>query len=338
MLMKRRLVFLLLISLSIGSCGKRGNFPPVGSYSSVLIVTETGQLDKSTENLVRQIQHPVDYYTKEELQFKAKLIPASELEKEPPSKNMILFGLVRQGEIGRLIEGFIGTSSVRKVLEGQINVFRKLDYPYAGQLTIVITAASNERLAKVVSENGPLIRDIIEEANRERLRNYLLQKEKKELEEEIRAKYKFTLRVPFLYELNQERKEVPGIEFVRTAPHRGLTVSWRSWQQGGVSLADSSSLYDIRADLAWKMYDKDVMRRDLVSFAEDRLGDYRVVRMDGYWENSEGIYGGPYSCFFLYDDLRSRLWIVDTLVYGPGFDKHPLLRELRAVAETFRPN
>lgn len=334
--MRRNFAVIVLAVLLVGSCSKRSSFPPVGSYSSVMIVTETGQLDKSTENLVRQIQHPVDYYTKEELQFKAKLVSAYQVEKEPPSKNMILLGLVRQGEVGKLIEGFIGTASVRKVLEGKINVFKKLDYPYAGQLTIIITAASPERLAAVVSENGPLIREIIEEANRDRLRNYLLEKEKREITEEIRAKYKFTLRIPFLYELNQERKDVPGIEFVRTAPHRGLTVSWRSWPSGEVSLADSSSLYDIRADLAWKMYDKDVMRRDLVSFAEDRLGEYRIVRMDGYWENSEGIYGGPYSCFFLYDDILSRLWIVDTLVYGPGFDKHPLLRELRAVAETFR--
>ena len=336
--MRRYLAVIVLAVVLVGSCSRRSSFPPVGSCSSVMIVTETGQLDKSTENLVRQIQHPVDYYTKEELQFKAKLVPAYLVEKEPPSKNMILFGLVRQGEVGKLIEGFIGTASVRKVLEGKINVFKKLDYPYAGQLTIIVTAASSDRLSEVVSESGALIREIIEEANRDRLRNYLLEREKRELTEEIRAKYKFTLRIPFLYELNQERKDVPGIEFVRKAPHRGLTVSWRSWTSSTVSLADSSSLYDIRADLAWKMYDKDVMRRDLVSFTEDRLGDYRIVRMDGYWENSEGIYGGPYSCFFLYDDILSRLWIVDTLVYGPGFDKHPLLRELRAVAETFRPN
>jgi hypothetical protein len=336
--MRRGLAFLLVAVALLGSCSRRGSFPPVGSYSSVMIVTETGKLDKLTESLVRQVQHPVDYYTKEELQFKAKLVSARLVDKEPPSKNMILFGLVREGEVGKLIEGFIGTASVRKVLEGKTNLFRKLDYPYAGQLTIIITAASKERLAEVVSENGALIRDIIEEANRGRLRDYLLKKEKQELTEEIRAKYKFTLRIPFLYELNQERKDIPGIEFVRTAPHRGLTVSWRSWPSGGVSLADSSSLYDIRAELAWKMYDKDVMRRDLVFFAEDRIGNYEIVRMDGYWENSEGIYGGPYSCFFLYDEILSRLWIIDTLVYGPGFDKHPLLRELRAVAETFDLN
>ena len=333
--MRRMLYIIPLAFIAIISCDKGSTFPPVGSYSDVMIVTESGKLDKLTESIVRQIQHPVDYYTKEELQFRAKLVPAYELEKTPPTKNMILFGLVRQGEIGGLIEGFIGTASVRKVLEGKTNIFRKLDYPFAGQLTLIVTAASNERLREVVESNGGVIRDIIEEANRARLRDYLLDKEKLEITEELEARYRFTLRVPFLYELNQQRPEVPAVELVRVKPHRGITVSWRRWEGGSVSLADSSSLYEIRAALAWEMYDKDIMRRDIVSFSEDRLGDLRAIRMDGYWENSVGLYGGPYSCFFVFDDVLSRLWIIDTLVYGPGFDKHPLLRELRAVAETF---
>jgi hypothetical protein len=333
--MRLLLYVIPLALLALFSCDKGSSFPPVGSYSDVMIVTESGKLDKLTESIVREIQHPVDYYTKEELQFRAKLVSALDLESKPPSKNMILFGLVRQGEIGGLIEGFIGTASVRRVLEGKTNIFRKLDYPYAGQLTLIVTASSSERLREVVASNGAIIRDIIEEANRERLRNYLLKKEQVEITEELRARYKFTLRVPFLYELNQQRADVPAVELVRVKPHRGLTVSWRKWDGGAVSLADSSSLYDIRVELAWEMYDKDVMRRDIVSFSEDRLGDFHAVRMDGYWENSVGLYGGPYSCFFVFDDVRARIWIIDTLVYGPGFDKHPLLRELRAVAETF---
>lgn len=333
--MRRLLYIIPLALLAIFSCDKGSTFPPVGSYSDVMIVTESGKLDKLTESIVREIQHPVDYYTKEELQFRAKLVPAFELEKRPPSKNMILFGIVRQGEIGNLIEGFIGTDAVRKVLEGKTNIFRKLDYPYAGQLTLIVTAASSDRLREVVTSNGSMIRDIIEEANRDRLRNYLLKKEQVEITEELEARYKFTIRVPFLYELNQQRADVPAVELVRVKPHRGLTISWRRWDGGAISLADSSSLYDIRAELAWEMYDKDIMRRDIVSFREDRLGDYLAIRMDGYWENSVGLYGGPYSCFFIFDNVQSRLWIVDTLVYGPGFDKHPLLRELRAVAETF---
>ena len=334
--MRRSGYIFLFLLLALISCDKRSSFPPVGSYSDIVIVTESGALDKLTELLVREIQHPIDYYTKEELQFRAKLVSAYELEKQPPTKNMILFGVVRQGEIGSIIEGFIGTASVRAVLEGKSNILKKLDYPSVGCLTLIVTASTSDRLRQVVEGNGQLIRDIIEEANRERLRAYLLQKEQKELSEELRARYKFILRIPFLYEVNQQRPEIPGVEVVRVKPHRGITVSWRRMDER-ISLADSSGLYDIRADLAWKMYDKDVMRRNLVSFSEDRLGDLPAIRMDGYWENSVEQYGGPFSCFFVYDDLRSKLWIVDTLVYGPGFDKHPLLRELRAVAETFEP-
>ena len=123
---------------------------------------------------------------------------------------------------------------------------------------------------------------------------------------------------------------------MRIKPHRGLTVSWRYWDKDGVSLADSTELYKIRSELAWKMYDKDVMRRNLVKFSLTNLGPYEAVRMDGYWENSQDVYGGPFVCFFIYDKLKSKLWIVDCVVYAPGFNKHKLLRELISLAETFR--
>jgi hypothetical protein len=318
------------------SCGGGSSFLPTGSYSNVVLVTDTGALEGTTVAMVRELQHTLDYYTKTELQFTVHLIGAAALEQEPPAKNMVVCGVVRQGAIGEVIERFIGTANVRKVLEGKNTLFRKMDYPVVGEFTLIVTAPSGDRLAKVIRENGQLIRDIIEEANRERLREYLLKKEKSDLTEELRAKYGFTIRIPSLYELNQDRPDIPGVELVRTPPHQGLTVSWKPWKEHGLSVADSSALYDARADLAWKMYDKDVMRRDLVSFRDGQLGDYDAVVMEGYWENSVDLYGGPFICFFVEDRLRSRLWIIDCLVYAPGFDKHPYLRELRAVAETFR--
>jgi hypothetical protein len=334
--MNKHVIMCVIIAALAVSCGRQGTFPPVGSYSEVVVVTETGKVEGLTEDLVRVLQHPVDYYTKEELQFRVMVISAEELQRKAPSKNLVLFGVAKQGAMGNLIESFIGTSAVRTVLEGKNSIFKKLNYPVNGQLTLIITASNGDRLAKTVRENASLIRDIIEEANRERLRAYLLAREKVEVGEEIRGKYGFTIRVPFLYDLNQERSDVPGVEIVRVKPHRGITVSWRSWEKNSLSVADSAALYDVRADIAWKMYNKDVMRRDIVFFHDDRLGPYEAVRMDGYWEKSEDLYGGPFMCFFIYDRLKLRLWIIDCLVYAPGFDKHTLLRELRAVAETFR--
>ncbi len=203
---------------------------------------------------------------------------------------------------------------------------------------MIVTASSAEGLKKVIKNNGAVIRDIIEEANRERLREYLLRREDVEGSEELRAKYGFHINIPYIYEINQDRGDVPGIEIIRTQPHRGITVSWISWNKTSLSLADSTELFDFRSKIAWKMYDKDIMRKDLVFYSEDKLGQYNTIRMDGYWENSQDLFGGPFTCYFIHDRNRSKLWMVDCLVYAPGFSKHIMLRELRAVAETFRFN
>lgn len=334
--MKRLTLIALCAALLLGSCGRRGSFPPAGSYSNVVLVTESGTLEGLGERMVRLLQYDLDYYTKTELQFKVRLISAYELQREPPAKNVVIFGIARQGEIGRVIESFIGTANVRKVLQGKNNIFRKLDYPVEGQFTLIVTASSGDTMEKVIEKSGRLIRGIIEEANRERLRRYLLKREQEEVTEELLARYGFLLRIPELYAVNQERPDVPGVELVRQAPHRGLTVSWRPWDRRGLSVADSSALFDVRAELAWKMYDKDVMRREIVYFREGELLEYDAVIMEGYWENSQDLFGGPFICFFIYDRVKSRLWIVDCLVYAPGFDKHVFMRELYSIAETFR--
>ncbi|MBN1885925.1 MAG: DUF4837 family protein [Candidatus Krumholzibacteriota bacterium] len=334
--MRRMAIAIATIALALASCGVNSTYPPVGSYSNVVIVTEAGRVeDAVTEAIVREIQHEMDYYTKTELQFRVRLVPALDFERQRPTKNMVICGVVRDGDVGRIIESFIGTTGVRRVLEGKDRVFRKMDYPVKGQYTIIVTASSRETLLETIRENGATVRDLIEYGNRLRLRDFLLDREREDLEEELAAKYGFSLRIPELYELNQERPEVPGFEFVRTPPHRGLTVSWEPWDGRGLSLADSSLLYEARERLAWAMYDRDVMRREMVRFDEEALGDYEAVAMRGYWENSEDLYGGPFLCFFVLDRVASRLWIVDCVVYAPTFDKHTFIRELHAVAETF---
>lgn len=326
-----------LAAASASSCGQQGIYsvPPSGSYSNVVLVTETGKIEGPGAEMVKTLQHEIDYYVKREFQFHVKIVPASQLEKELPVKNMVLFGLANQGKIGSYIEQFIGESSVRAVLEGKYSVFKRMDYPVKGQLTVIVTAPSNEQLLRVLEAEGETIRNIIEDGNRERLREYFLKGENRELEDVLKSRYGFSLRIPSVYTLHAERPEIPGIELFHEEPHRGLAVSWQPLGAGEVSLADSNALYQRRADFAYKMYDKDVMRRDLVRFTETQLGPNKAVRMDGYWENSVEAYGGSFVTFFIADRVKARVWLVDCVVFAPGTDKHELVRELIAIAETF---
>jgi len=322
----------------LASCGNRPAYfaPPAGSYSNIVLVTETGKIEGPTADMVQTLQHEIDYYTKNELQFKVRVVPAYQFDKEIPAKNMVLFGIVNQGRIGGIIEQFIGPAGERGVLEGKYSIFNKMDSPVKGQLTLIVTAASNDDLARVAKEQGEAIRNIIEDGNRQRLRDYLLKSENADLEKLLKGRYGFTVRIPDVYNLDEERPEVPGVSLIHPEPPRVLSVSWHSFAKEAVSLADSNELFKLRSDFSFKMFDKYVMRRDLVKFKETQFGPYRAVRMDGYWESSVEPAGGSFVCFFVADRVKSRIWFVDCLVYAPGHDKHELVRELIAVAETFR--
>jgi hypothetical protein len=338
--MRSRVILISLLAAAVlfESCGSRAIFIPPGSYSNIVLVTETGEPGGINDDIIRTLQHPVDYYSKLEIQFKLRMISAYDFDREPPTKNMVIYGVARQGRTGQLIENFIGTNSVRKVLEGKNHVFKRMDYPVKGQLTVIVTASSPERLRKVTSENGHLIREIIEKANRERLRDNLLARENTETSSDLHIKYGFRLRIPDEYKLNRDWGDLPGIEVLRDYPHRGITISWLSWNKRTLSTADSTALYNFRSQIVYEIHDKEVMRPELVSWKMDEFGPYTAVRMDGYWESSVDMYGGPFICFFIHDRVRGKIWLVDCLVYAPGFNKHKLLRETLAVAETFRVN
>jgi hypothetical protein len=331
-------VLLTCVLMIVPSCGNRGLFIPPGSYSNIVLVTETGQPGGINDNIIRTLQHPIDYYSKLEIQFKLRMVSALEFDREPPTKNMVIYGVARQGRTGQLIENFIGTNSVRKVLEGKNHIFKRMNYPVKGQLTVIVTASSPDRLRKVTEENGQLIRDIIEEANRERLRENLLLREDLETAAELKGKYGFSMRVPAEYKLNRDWGDLPGIEIMRDYPHRGITISWHSWAGKSLALSDSTALYEFRSEVVYSIHDKEVMRPELLAWSKDEFGPYTAIRVDGYWESSVEMYGGPFICFFIHDRIRKKIWMVDCLVYAPGFNKHILLRETWAVAETFRIN
>jgi|WetSurMetagenome_2_1015567.scaffolds.fasta_scaffold17982_3 hypothetical protein len=321
------------------SCGGKGgplNAPPAGSYSGIVLVTETGKVEGPTADMVNALQHELDFYTKNELQFNVRVVPAHDFEKEIPAKNMIVFGIVNQGKVGNIIERLIGGAGARGVLQGRYSVFKKMDSPVKGQLTIVVTGVSGEDLALAAREQGAILRSILEDGNRERIRESMLkQGENFTLERSLKDRYGFSFRIPRVYKLDEERPEIPGVSLLHPEPPRVLSVSWKAFGQGTVSLADSNELYKFRSDVTFKLFDKYIMRRDLVKFTATRLGAYEAVRMDGYWESSVEAAGGSFVCYFVADGVKSRVWLVDCLVYAPGQDKNELLRETIAFAETF---
>ncbi len=333
---KRIVVVLSLVATAVVSgCGDMA-IPPAGSYSEILLVTEGGEQDEWTRRLTPVIARDLDYYVDFEKQFRIVPIKASEMDDVPPYKNIVMCGVLDSStDVGQKIIGMIGDAGVEMIRTEGALILRKQDRPLKNQFTLIITAVNKELLVDVIETRGDEIPDILEEGCRERLRRHLLKRNRPQLSEQLYRDYGFRLQISSLYRVLSDDPEPPGIELIREPPTRVLGIFWVD-RETPPTLADEDELFDMRAKYVWKRYDKDQMDRDKTVFAPARMGRYDSIRMSGYWFNDEQVMGGYYETYFIFDDRQELLWAVDLLVLAPGKPKHPLVRELRALAETFR--
>jgi len=326
-------VFVLLAS-SLGC--KELEVPPVGSYSEVLLVTELGNIDPVTSWVDSLISRRYQYVLANEAGFDVNVIRADELEEFPMVKNIVLVGVAEPTtDVGQRIVELIGSDAYQRVRNGKANIFKKNNLPAPGQVTFIVTARTDEALFAVLDERGGELPDIIETSARERLRRNLMENQRTSLTKSFERKYGFVIEIPWLYRLLSDDEEPPGIELIREPPTRIVGIFWAD-RDRQPTIYDHEELFDMRAAYVWERYDTDKMDRDRVRYKYDMLGPYVAVKMSGYWYNDTDTVGGYFETYFVWDEPREILWAVDCLVYAPGRPKHPLVRELRSIAETFR--
>jgi hypothetical protein len=325
----------LILPLLLFSC-KEMEIPPAGSYSEVLLVTEDGPASGFLPLVLPYISRELHFYTSDEKQFHVSVVKAADLPDFPSTKNILIVGVADElTSIGQMIETLIGRGGMAKVSSGRASILKRENLPAPGQLTVIVTAKSGSELEQVLEERGGEIPDIIEASCRKRLRRFFLDFENEELERYLNNKYGFSLVIPTLYKLQSEAKRPPGIELMRENPTRSLGVFWVDWKHEPTS-EDVKKLFKLREDYVFERYDGDAMDSTRVEFSGAKLGRYDAIEMAGYWYNTRSIAGGAYRTYFVYDEKDELLWAVDLLVYAPGGRKHPLFRELLALAETFR--
>jgi hypothetical protein len=332
---------LAAVCCSVAGCGEM-SMPPAGSYSEVLLVTEEGERSEWTALLTPLIAREHDYYVDKEEAFRVTPIKASEMDEFPAYKNIVICGVFDSStDVGQAIIRLIGDRGVERVWNEGAQILKREDKPAFNQLTLIVTATGGDALRQTIAERGGEVADVLEASCRERLRRHLLKRQNENVAADLRKRYGFHVKVPSLYRLLSDESggtgaaAPAGVELIREPPTRILGVYWVD-RQKAPTLDDQDELFKIRADYVWKRYDEDQMDRDRAEFAAARLGPHNAIRMSGYWFNDTSVMGGYYETYFVYDDRAELLWAIDLLVLAPGRPKHPLVRELRALAETIQ--
>jgi hypothetical protein len=325
----------MLVLLAVGC--REMEFPPAGSYSDVDLIADGGTTGEWATMLVPVLTGDVDYFVAREPRFSV-----TSIESEPPAepstaKNVILCGVLDGSTaVGARIMFLLGEDGVARVRAGEASILLRENLPQSGQLTLIVTAPTEDALRRVIHERGEEIPDIVDANCRERLRQSLLRSRRSALSERMRRQWGFFIEIPTLYTLYSESDNPPGVELHRESPPRVLGVFWKEWDHAP-TLYNTDELFDFRAAYVARRYEGDAMDRNRARYAYIRFGPYTAIRMSGYWHNDHySVAGGYFETYFVWNKDEKLLWAVDGLVYAPGREKTSLVRELHALAETFR--
>jgi hypothetical protein len=332
----QRLIRVTPLILVLVGC-REISFPPAGSYSEVDVVVDGGRTGELAQTLRPLIAVERDYFVSTEPAFIIQSVTESPGEELPTVKNIVLCGVLDGStDVGARIAYLLGEAGVQRVEASGGAILKKENVPQSGQLTLIITAVTSDALYELLRTRGEEIVEVIDASCRERMRRGLLQRRRAAMSQEFRRHWGFFIEVPTVYTLYSEGEDPPGVELHRESPPRVLGVFWTEWDHAP-TLYSTDELFDFRADYVRRRYGGDKMERDRARYAYVRLGEYTAVRMSGYWYNDEySMAGGFYETYFIWDKEEKLLWAVDGLVYAPGREKTSLVRELHAIAETFR--
>lgn len=205
--------------------------------------------------------------------------------------------------------------------------------PWArGQTVLVLAAPGADRLAQAITADADRIYRQFEEAVTRQTGVLLFAAgEEKALGRELAERFGWSLRLPRGYRAGSEASAGFARFFMREG---GARLIYVHWEDGVRELPSPDSCLALRARFAARYY-----QGDFVDSARSRVERVTflgrdALRLSGLWQNDRYTMGGPFRTYCFVD--RERLVMIDLAVFEPAAAKTGLLRQLEAIARTYR--
>lgn len=251
----------------------------------------------------------------------------------------------------RFMRARLDSSSVEAVMAGQSAVIPRRDLWRQQQQVVYVVAGSDEELIRVLDERGDDIRYQFNTITRERLTRDMFEKGRQfAMEDSVLTDHGFTLNMQHDYFVAIDTTNFIWLRRVVSSE------SWRSLFVYYVDDFDPTNLtpewIQQARDRLTETYVRGTMdgfvttdyRRELTSenidfngrFAYETRGLWHMMGRQPDGSLVEHGMGGAFVNYTLYDEDSGRLYMIDGMIFAPGFDKREFLRQMEVIAWTFR--
>lgn len=240
------------------------------------------------------------------------------------------------------------------IQNGQAAVVEKPDLWRRNQRVFFVTADSPQGIMDVLEEEASRIRDAIHEITLVRMEEEMFDRGRQyALEDTLMDRHGFAVNVQHDYmiaiDTTTTSKGFVWLRRLLSDTRRGLFVYYED--NADPSQLTPEWVHATRDSLTRRYLQGNVggfvkidYRRPLETVNRDFLDRYAFIT-HGLWymvgEDEDGELfqyggGGPFVNYAFYDQDQDRIYMIDGMVFAPGYDKRTFLRHMEVIAHTFR--
>jgi len=328
----------------------------VGREGEIVIVMDSTNWEGELGDAVREHVAPyLGTLPAPEREFEIRRISINSqktLESLQKQKNVIFVApLSEDTPEARFLKSRLDEEATAAIKGGGTSVISKRDLWRKDQQIVYLLGETDSSLVALLAERGDDIRYTFNVITRERVGEDMFKKGRQpKIEADLMRKHGFAVnaqhdyfsaidstnfvwlrrvvssdswRSLFVYYIEDFNPNSLTPEWVYEARER-LTETWiRGNMDGFVSI-------DFRRELNTENIDF------LGHFAYETRGLWHMVGRDPEKGIVEYGMGGPFLNYTFYDESSRRLYMIDGMVFAPGYDKREFLRQMEVISHTFR--
>jgi hypothetical protein len=325
------LAFFFWLVLAVSACRGQGPTRAVGPNDDISIFTNAGANVSVTAELRRLFAYPVEVMGKEAAFF-VEFAPFQDFRVHRHVKNQVLaVDLSGDDALARALPDMLAGIADEQLRARKPFLRLVRDYWAVGQTSLFAVAWSEEDLRRLLARaDSTGLRREYEDAVVEGLTKTLYSMGEEEALARQTANHQgWTVRVlPNFFAA--EDAQGHAVKFNAADPVRLILVSW--WE-GEIPL-EAAAWEPLLADALWKYNDGDFVLAERSRVYAYPFQGEPALRWEGVWQNEKYVIGGPFRAFACHRDGKSFLLV--GIVYAPGQDKVPALRQVEAMITTFR--
>ena len=348
-----------LIAALVGIMGCEGDYRPaaVGDTGTLLVVMTDDLWDGAPGEAARDVfEAPIRTLPSFEPSFSVRQTDIESLdqfESYIQRRKFILFAgvLGDSTNVSRFLTSRLDSTIQQTIREGGEGVFQLDDLWYREQIVFYVAAPTADELAETIRSAGQTIAFNLNEVNREATEAEMFETLRQvDIEAELMEKHGFAVNVQHDYLVAVDTTNFVWLRrFVDESNWRSLSVWYVD--DADPTMLSPEWIYEARNRLTQTYMEGNMGgypeiddRRPLTTEAIDFLGRFGYETR-GLWHmvsyDAEGNQiryggGGPFLTYTFFDEEQGRLYMIDGFIFAPRFDKRELLRQIEAIAHTFR--